>query len=161
MGAPSQPLAESVSRTVVRLPASVPASASSAPPVENLLHDPLIINAVAATASSTLPQSVPAVHGDAGIANPSADHHGVTPKSRGLMLEICAGSARLSRAFKTCGFNVVGLDHSYNRFVPEALVLDVDLSDADSHHLVWAWLRHPRLLFVAMAPPCGTATRAR
>ena len=116
--------------------------------MENLLHDPLSFNAASATASSSarLPQSV-------SVAS--------APLSRGLMLEICAGSARLSLAFRTCGFSVVGLDHSYNRFEPEALVLDVDLSDSNSHHLVWAWLRHPRLLFVAMAPPCGTSTRAR
>ena len=42
-----------------------------------------------------------------------------TSPSRGnpLFIEICAGTAMLSRCFKEAGFDAVAIDHSKNRFI--------------------------------------------
>ena len=77
------------------------------------------------------------------------------------MIELCCGTARLSRAFHDQGMRAVGIDHKYNKHVTEALVLSMDLSCAEGQQLAWAWIKHPSVKVITMAPPCGTASRAR
>ena len=89
------------------------------------------------------------------------DVAGQKPVHEALALELCCGSARLAEALQTAGMQVVGVDHTYNRHAPTVTTINIDLSDPAQHESVWAWLGHPHLRFVAMEPPCGTATRAR
>ena len=39
--------------------------------------------------------------------------------------------------------------------------MTVDLSSCDEQQLAWAWIKQPATRVVPMAPPCGTASRAR
>ena len=64
-------------------------------------------------------------------------------------------------AFKIIGTKVLGIDHGFNKFSPAVLTINIDLSDPEQHHLLWTWVCHPRVRFIAWAPPCGTSTRAR
>ena len=89
------------------------------------------------------------------------DAVGQLPVQEALALELCCGSARLAEALQTAGMQVVGVDHTYNRHAPAVTTINIDLSDTAQHESIWAWLEHPHLRFVAMSPPCGTATRAR
>ena len=78
-----------------------------------------------------------------------------------IALEFCCGSARLSLSLDAVGFKAIGFDHAYNKCVPEAFCLSIDLTTHKGRCLGWAWLKHPRTKFTWYAPPCGTATRAR
>ena len=82
-------------------------------------------------------------------------------QSTPLCLEFCCGSAGITKAMPSVGFRSVGFDYSFNRSKPEGFALDVDLCTAEGQELAMQWLRHPALVFVWRAPPCGTASRAR
>ena len=60
------------------------------------------------------------------IATPTSTSRGNT-----LFIEICAGTAMLSRCLEEAGFDAVAIDHSKNRFHPLAHICNVDL--ATSH----------------------------
>ena len=79
------------------------------------------------------------------------------PVQGALAVAICCGSARLSEALQTAGMQVVGIDHSYNRHAPAVTTINIDIRDVAQHDLAWAWLEHPHLRFVGMAPPAGRA----
>ena len=54
-----------------------------------------------------------------------------------------------------------GIDHTFNRFKKEALIINLDLTVREDQQGLWGWLKHPKLAAVSMAPPCGTSTRAK
>ena len=114
----------------------------------------------------TPPLNLASQHAASEVMHESMDTSGSTTLSSDLLgscfaLEICCGSARLMEAFKVIGMKVVGIDHSFNTFSPAVLTVNIDLSDPEQHHLLWSWVCNPKVRFVAMAPPCGTSTRAR
>ena len=78
-----------------------------------------------------------------------------------LVVEICAGSAMLSRCFQEAGFDVLAVDHSHNRFSPMAKICNVDLSKQHGWTFLEYVLLHYPVVFVHAAPPCGTCSRAR
>ena len=78
------------------------------------------------------------------------------------ILEICAGSARLSKAALEMGFMALAIDHKTTRSCgvpiqvwdledPNQLQLLLDFIDAEGDRIAMVW----------MAPSCGTASRAR
>ena len=72
--------------------------------------------------------------------NERTHQSGVPSKGRPLFIEICAGTAMLSRCFKEAGFDSIAIDHSKNRFQPLAHICNIDLTTAHGweflHHLV-------------------------
>ncbi|CAE7227529.1 unnamed protein product, partial [Symbiodinium natans] len=78
-----------------------------------------------------------------------------------LFLELCAGTAMLSRCFHEVGVPVMPIDHQHNRHLPLAKVCNLSLTEDST----WDFLRHLidtcDILFVHAAPPCGTCSMAR
>ena len=83
--------------------------------------------------------------------------------SRPVVLELCAGSARLSAALATAtdGFTSNAVDYEGNRHKSWHHVIDLVLRLS----LPWELLRRivltHNVIFVHIAPPCGTSSRAR
>ncbi|CAE7194532.1 SLC24A2 [Symbiodinium sp. CCMP2592] len=78
-----------------------------------------------------------------------------------LFLEICSGSAMLSYVAKEAGYTAVPIDwhHNKQRTCVHTLQLELRLDST------WSFLRRIcseyNVAWVHMAPPCGTASRAR
>ena len=53
--------------------------------------------------------------------------HDAVPKVKPLVIEICAGTAMLSRSFQEVGFDIMAVDHTHNRFHPLAHICNLDL----------------------------------
>ena len=86
----------------------------------------------------------------------------VLSPTRPFCLEICAGSGRLTSVLRQAGLDAWGIDHKHAKIVPEtAAMITLDLSDAKDIKKLWHLIDHPLLVFVHMAPPCGTCSRAR
>ena len=81
---------------------------------------------------------------------------GVVPQT----FELFAGSCKLSKCLKLHGFSPVGIDHKKckNRVGP-CIVLD--LSKVSSASFIKDKIDRNTVFFIPMAPPCGTASRAR
>ena len=81
---------------------------------------------------------------------------GVVPQT----FELFAGSCKLSKCLKLHGFSAAGIDHKkcMNRVGP-CIVLD--LSKPSSAKFVKDKIDRGHVFFIPMAPPCGTASRAR
>ena len=79
-----------------------------------------------------------------------------------FVIEICAGSARLSRAAHQCGFRTMAVDHSTARTCGFPICV-FDLTDADdlAHLVQFMEESADSILAVWFAPPCGTCSRAR
>ena len=81
--------------------------------------------------------------------------------NKGLVIELCAGSAMLSRCFSEYGFEVLAIDHAANRFHPHAKVCNLSLTEAHTwDYLRWVCCQF-RVVYIHAAPPCGTCSRAR
>ena len=78
-----------------------------------------------------------------------------------VFVELFAGSCGLSKSMLQRGFQVIAVDHAANAHIPKVRVLPMDLRTHDS----WLFLREVCLMrnvtWVHIAPPCGTALRAR
>ena len=76
-------------------------------------------------------------------------------------MELCAGGAQLSASLKVLGFQSLAYDHSKNRHHKHHAVLNLDLSKGSSWPILEDLIRHHSVCYVHLAPPCGTASRAR
>ena len=78
------------------------------------------------------------------------------------VVEICAGSAKLSKAALEMGFMVLPIDHKTTRSCGVPIQV-WDLEDPQQLQLLLDFLQEEKdnILLVWMAPPCGTASRAR
>ena len=83
------------------------------------------------------------------------------PVLKPLVIEICAGTAMLSRCFQEVGFDVMAVDHTHNRFHPLAHICTLDLTLTSSWEFLYYVVRNFPVCFVHAAPPCGTCSRAR
>ena len=113
---------------------------------------------------SPTPEVSPQAIAPAGAAVPEVSPRGdqiLRPRGVPICLELCCGSARLSRALSEVGFRTIGIDYHFNKSIPEAFVIGIDLGAAEGQSLAWKWFHHPALFFAWWAPPCGTSTRAR
>ena len=76
-------------------------------------------------------------------------------------LEVFAGSARLTAEIRLLGLqDSLGIDHRLQSRLP-APVLSLDLSESSAREIVMSILDSPNLIYIHLAPPCGTASRAR
>ena len=77
------------------------------------------------------------------------------------ILEIFAGTAGMVAAAAAEGLGrSVGIDH-IRLASRRGKVIQLDLLLPSHRQLLWKWLRAPGLVAVWLAPPCGTASRAR
>ena len=78
------------------------------------------------------------------------------------VLELFAGTARLTRSFKKKGFKGLAFDKSSKRADGQS-VLEFDLSNLEEVNSLLRFIkaRAKQIALVHMAPPCGTASRAR
>ncbi len=104
--------------------------------------------------SSQQPVRAPIVN-----ASPQADS--VKHVDQGLFVEIFSGTAGLTAAVRKVGLHSsVGIDSSVNTHC-KAPVIRLDLRLEHARALLWQILNRPNLIGVHLAPPCGTASRAR
>ena len=81
--------------------------------------------------------------------------------NQGLFVEIFAGTAGLTAAVRKVGLHAsIGVDSSVNTSC-RAPVIRWDLKLVHAQDLWWQILNRPNLIGVHLAPPCGTASRAR
>ena len=79
-----------------------------------------------------------------------------------FIIEICAGSARLSKVAHQCGFRTMAVDHSTARSSSFPICV-FDLTDADDVERLVSFIEETAdsTLGIWIAPPCGTCSRAR
>ena len=78
-----------------------------------------------------------------------------------VTIELCAGSATLSAALKARGFQVVPVDHGSNRHRQHVACVQIDLTSDYAMCLIEDLLVSGQVKYCHLAPPCGTATKAR
>ena len=79
-----------------------------------------------------------------------------------FILEIFAGTGRLSREVRACGVLAWGIDHQAGTLQRECeCMLDLDLTTPQGKANLRTLLLMPNLVYVHLAPPCGTFSRAR
>ena len=78
------------------------------------------------------------------------------------VLELFAGTARLTKSMKQKGFQAMAFDKSSKRAEGQT-VLEADLSNKDEVESLISFIhmKANQLAFIHFAPPCGTASRAR
>ena len=75
-----------------------------------------------------------------------------------LIIEVFAGSCNLSSTFVKFGFQAIAVDHTQSH---QFRVMQLDLTIQHDQSLLLDLIRHQKPFLVWMAPPCGTASRAR
>ena len=82
--------------------------------------------------------------------------------SRCIILEIFAGSARLSKACRKLGFEAVAVDQTKDRS-EQFPIFQIDVTDSQSLHELESFIdvEKDAILHAHFAPSCGTASRAR
>ena len=83
------------------------------------------------------------------------------PTAKGMMLELCAGSAMLSKCFHEQGFTVMPVDHQQNRCHPLSKICNLSLTLESSWKYLHWLVATFTIVFCHAAPPCGTCSRAR
>ena len=79
-----------------------------------------------------------------------------------LVIEICAGSARLTKTCRKLGFRGIAVDkHTERSCGIDVMVLDLSGESELQLLLDIVGAEQDRILMVFIAPPCGTASRAR
>ncbi len=76
-------------------------------------------------------------------------------------IEICCGHAGLTAALCAAGLDAVGVDWKGNRHQTCVPVLQVDLTTKDGQQFVRELVEQTHVVYVHLAPPCGTYSRAR
>jgi hypothetical protein len=84
----------------------------------------------------------------------------VQKDSHAVVLELCCGTAGLSASFKRLGFDTIAVDKHVPK-APKASITKLDLTQFSTQQLVLEWIRMPQVKAVFIAPPCGTASKAR
>lgn len=78
-----------------------------------------------------------------------------------FLLDLFCGTAGVAAAFKSCGGEALGIDHMIDKRRVKGPVSKVDLSSRPGQRTVLEWLEADKVDAVMLAPPCGTASRAR
>ena len=91
-----------------------------------------------------------------------ADNRGEAQKGnfRGA-LELFCGCGELTVALGAAGFNAIGVDCKYNKDTPKGPYLVMDLSSDEAVQTILQLIVDKKVVLVHLAPPCGTASRAR
>ena len=78
-----------------------------------------------------------------------------------VIIEVFAGTARVSSALRFFGMkSSFGVDHIRHRCACAPISI-VDLTTARGQQLLRQWMQNPNVIALFLAPPCGTASRAR
>ncbi len=78
-----------------------------------------------------------------------------------VALEICCGHAGLTSALYEVGFNAKGVDWKGNKHKSRMPILLADLTAPNGQAYVRSLFQKYNVVYVHMAPPCGTMSRAR
>ncbi len=78
-----------------------------------------------------------------------------------VCIEVCAGSANLSRALKEVGFATIPIDWANNRHSCKVRCLQLDLTRPEAKQLFLQFVLAGNIAYIHFAPPCGTGSRAR
>ena len=76
-------------------------------------------------------------------------------------LELFAGSAGITAEWRRVGADALGVDWVRNRSSPRAPVVTMDLTKKEPQGTLLRGIQEQKVAFVLMAPPCGTASKAR
>ncbi len=77
------------------------------------------------------------------------------------IMELCAGSATLCASFKARGVQVIAVDSARNRHSAKVPILVIDLTTEVGQNTIRRIITEGGIAYIHMAPPCGTASRAR
>ena len=78
-----------------------------------------------------------------------------------MAIELCCGSAGLSRALCDVGMHAIGIDHLHNKLKPKAPVFIADLSSNEGQLSAMSLVNRCKPYIIHSGPPCGTSSRAR
>ena len=78
-----------------------------------------------------------------------------------FLLDLFCGTAGVAAAFRAMGGEALGIDHIIDKRRVKGPVAKVDLSKQDGQATVLQWIEEDKVDAVMLAPPCGTASRAR
>lgn len=78
-----------------------------------------------------------------------------------LTIECFGGSARLTRALSDIGFDATSIDWIRNKSRPVGSSILLDLTSEYGRVILHKALRSGRVVYLHLAPPCGTASLAR
>ena len=79
----------------------------------------------------------------------------------GTIVEIICGHAGLSRAVSGRGFDVAAKGWSQNKHKPKVPIRRLDLTEEADQQKLFEFIRSGEVIAVAIAPLCGTSSRAR
>ena len=107
------------------------------------------------------PNFEPAARPSSATTHPQGAKFADMPLSELLFIEIFAGTARLSAAFRGLGFQAVAVDKSQERSASHIALYDV--CDDQQLEMLVEFLdkEQKRIVAVHFAPACGTASKAR
>eukprot|EP00973_Karenia_brevis_P048413 6718067-Karenia_brevis.AAC.1 len=88
-------------------------------------------------------------------------HASSTPISRPFSIEFFSGCGRLTEAFEAVGLDAVAIDYARNKDAKSGTFMSLDLLTEEGTTALFVLLDNPKLVYAHIAPPCGTATRAR
>ena len=78
-----------------------------------------------------------------------------------LIIEVFAGTARVRASLRQLGLkSSFGVDKLRSKNVMSAVVI-ADLCTPEGEELLMSWLRMDNVVVIFLAPPCGSASRAR
>ena len=78
-----------------------------------------------------------------------------------FLLDLFCGTAGVAAAFKALGGESLGIDHMIDKRRVKGPVAKVDLSKSEGQSTVLQWIEAGKIDAIMLAPPCGTASRAR
>ena len=83
------------------------------------------------------------------------------PLANALIIEVFAGTSRVAACLRHFGMvNCFGVDHLRATNVAAPISI-ADLTTPEGRELLYSWLKNPGVVGIFLAPPCGTASRAR
>ena len=83
------------------------------------------------------------------------------PIANVVALELFAGTARLTATLRNAGFSALGVDRPAGKTRTVGPCVRLDQTQVEAQRIVLDIIKAGRVLYVHMAPPCGTASRAR
>jgi hypothetical protein len=84
-----------------------------------------------------------------------------TVSNKGLCIETCAGTARLSAALSKWGVPTIAIDYDRNRHFSVVPIVKLDLTIPNQVSVLLEPIELGMVEILTSAPPCGTASRAR
>ena len=83
------------------------------------------------------------------------------PAGSNICFELFAGSARFSAAMRSLNYHTVSVDWIRNRADDQSNVLQLDLTQPAAQQIIFDRIDEGGVAGILLAPPCGTASRAR